>query len=139
MGSKRFLKAFFIVMFALLPVGLLNYLFIKNSGELFRAEEIVSKQSVTKQLYGSALSDYPYGYKLAIFEAKRPDVVVIGSSRALQMRENFFNTSFVNLGRTANYPEELEKLINDILKIHLPKVIILQIDFGGAIQLLRKH
>ena len=88
-GFKRFLKAFFIVMFALLPVGLLNYLFIKNSGELFRAEEIVSKQSVTKQLYGSALSDYPYGYKLAIFEAKRPDVVVVGSSERYKCEKIF--------------------------------------------------
>ena len=83
------MKAFFIVMFALLPVEFVNYLFIKNSGELFRAEETDFKQSVTKQLYGSGLSDYPYSYKLAILRAKRPDVVVIESSQALQMRRKF--------------------------------------------------
>jgi len=59
----------------------------------------------------------------------RPDVVVIGSSRVLQMRAASFNGTFFNLGRTANYVDEAAKVVDDLLKIVHPRVILLGVDF----------
>lgn len=128
-SNIKFVKLFFFPLICILPFGFLNYFFLKKTGEISPLKKIISYQLTNNGIYGSALHSNVYPYKIALYSKIKPDIVVVGSSTVLQFRENFFNTKFVNLGRTVNYPFEGEKLIHDILKIHKPKIIIFGIDF----------
>jgi len=125
---RRFLLVLIVPILLLLPIGLLNRAFLENAGELTPLEEVVHIQQTRGGLYGTALHANDYAYKLELYRARRPEIVVIGSSRVLQFRQALFTRPFANLGLTVNYPAEALKLIDDMLKISTPKVVIFGID-----------
>lgn len=125
---RRYLLIVLIPILALLPLGAMNALFLENTGELLTGGEVAEFQQEVTALYGSALHDTVYRYKLALLEARRPDVVVIGSSRVLAMNQSMFSVPFANLGRTVNYPDEALKLAGDMLELHKPKVVLFGLD-----------
>ena len=128
-SNINFIKSFIIPIIFLIPFGLLNYFFLKNIGEITPLNQVISIQNETNALYGTALHSNVYPYKMALYRKTKPKIVLIGSSTVLQFREMFFNNSFINLGRTTNYPLEGEKLVKDILKIHKPHIVLFGIDF----------
>lgn len=115
-----------------MPIGIGNYIFLLENGELNSLEDVVQHQHTNGSLYGTALYPNVYPYKLSIYEYVRPKIVVIGSSRTLQFRQEQFSQPFVNLGLTVNYFKEAEKLIDDILAIHKPDIVLFGIDFWWA-------
>lgn len=125
----RFLFIFLLPVLIVLPVGIVSALFLARCGELDSVEKVVANQQISKGLYGSAIHPNAYPYKLALYRARKPDVVAIGSSRVLQFRQEHFSMPFVSMGMAANYPAEAEKLLDDILEIHKPSLVILGIDF----------
>ena len=76
--------------------GLLSILFLLRSSELASFEGIALRQQETGEIYGSAVNGSNNLYKLELIRVRRPDVVVLGSSRVQQIREEFFDSSFVN-------------------------------------------
>lgn len=126
---KRFLLTFLLPVLMVLPVGIASTLFLARCGELDSVEEVVASQQISNGLYGSAIHPNAYPYKLALYRARKPEVVAIGSSRVLQFRQSQFLKSFVSMGMAANYPAEAEKLLDDILAVHKPSLVILGIDF----------
>ncbi|MEG3618539.1 hypothetical protein V5T82_08750 [Magnetovibrio sp. PR-2] len=127
--TRNFFIAFAIPLALSFPFGIASYVFLLNSGELDSITEVVEHQRAEGGLYGTALHNNVYAYKLELYRAARPDVVVIGSSRVLQMRETFFEDTFINLGRTVNSAREAELLIDDMLEISKPKMVFFGIDF----------
>ena len=131
MTEKRFLHGFLA---ALLLLGLITaglQLLLARVGEL-NLSGIVDRQLAAPNgavLFSSGINQHAYYYKMMLLDRLEPNVVAIGSSRAMQVREKFFNTSFVNLGGAANNVAELELVANHIAALnHKPKLAIVFID-----------
>ena len=99
------------------------------SGELLGAKEIARRQLSGGGIYGTAINQNTYQYKLALLAEARPKVLVIGSSRVMQFRARYFDSRFINLGGTTNSAYELEPAVIEILNRQRPEVAILGVDF----------
>jgi len=126
--ERRFLLVFLVPVLALLPLGLMNVLVLEHSGETLTGPDVAEIQQAVPALYGSALHDAVYPYKLALLAEREPEIVVIGSSRVLAVRQEMFEAPFANLGRTVNYPAEAVKLAHDLLAVHTPRVVLFGLD-----------
>jgi hypothetical protein len=122
---KNFFIAVVIVFALLSPVYLLLWKAYENS--LF--DDIVEKQVQTGAIYGTSLNQNQFSYKLALIKSKKPDIIALGSSRMMQFREESFTTSFVNAGGGMHYLTEGKKFLENMLKFHKPKHILLGLDF----------
>jgi hypothetical protein len=80
-------------------------------------------------LYGSALYYRPYPYKLELYRLNRPDVAIVGSSRAMPFVRDGFAASEISLGGAVNEIAEGERLIPEMLAIHKPKLMIFTLDY----------
>ncbi len=112
---------------AVLPVSL--YLVLWRAGETASLEQIAARQLDQKGLYGTSIHDDTARYKLALYEAVKPDVIAIGSSRVMQFRGEAFSASFVNLGGTVKGLSHAVELLPHLFESHRPKVILFGIDF----------
>lgn len=101
--------------------------------------EIVSRQLASKDLlYLSGLSQDVADYKLVMAQAEKADVMVIGSSRALQVRDFFFKAPLVNWGLAVRTVGQLEWVTREIAKLpKKPRLAIVFLDvwwFNGKYQ-----
>ena len=92
-------------------------------------KEIVKYQKKLNAIWGSALNDNLFSYKVELFKQKKPTLMVLGSSRVVQMREQFFNSSFANCGLAMSHLNEGIMFLEEILKFHHPELILLGLDF----------
>ena len=128
------LKRFFLslVILALLAGLLLvpwAVCWLTASGELDQ-EEVVARQAQGEfVLFGPGLPQDIMAYKLALYAAVKPEVVVLGSSRAGNIRGIFFERPFVNMAGAATDLESLRLLVDRMLAVHRPKVVLLGLDF----------
>ena len=128
------LKRFFLslVILALLAGLLLvpwAVCWLTASGELDQ-DEVVARQAQGEfVLFGPGLPQDIMAYKLALYAAVRPEVVVLGSSRAGNVRAAFFERPFVNMAGAATDLESLRLLVDRMLAVHRPKVVLLGLDF----------
>ena len=96
------LKTFIYVMFILSPILLVYIYLIRSSGELLTSEDIY-KLSISNDdiLWNSGYYDSAHHLKLGIGAAMVPKVVILGSSRVMQLRKKMFSkikkTSFIIL------------------------------------------
>ena len=127
MKTKFVLIYFASVFFFAIPI-VLNLIVLKNAGELDSIDSIVHKQITDNMLYGSATNQNTFFYKLELIKATKPDIVAIGSSRVMQFRKEMFNTGFSNAGGAVNSVAEAEKFVNEMLKLHKPKIVIFGLD-----------
>jgi hypothetical protein len=125
---RRFIMIVLLPVLLLLPAGAANWKFLLAAGELTSIEDVAAIQQQKGGLYGTALHPNVYPYKLELFATRKPEIVVIGSSRVLQFRQDQFSRPFANLGRTINYPAEAVKLVQDMLAIGTPRIVLFGID-----------
>lgn len=127
---KQYLKIFILVLCGLgLPCGV-NALFLYFSGELLPVSTITKMQEGNpNHLAGFATHDLTYFYKLETYKTIQADIIAIGSSRVLPFRREMFSKTFFNFGRAMNSIDQGYFLVDEILKIHTPKVVILGLDF----------
>ncbi len=131
---RRYAVTYFsvIVGFALVAgVGfqLMLGVFLWRSGELAPVAEIVRQQMAGPTVYGSAMHEDGFDYKLELVAAAKPAVIALGSSRVLQFRQSFFSSGFINAGRAMNNPEEGLEFMQALAPRHKPKVVIIGADF----------
>jgi hypothetical protein len=125
---RRFTLLVLLPVLLLLPAGAANWKFLKAAGELTAIEQVAVIQQRDGGLYGTALHPNVYPYKLELYAARKPEIVVIGSSRVLQFRQRQFTRPFANLGRTINYAAEAVKLVQDMLAVARPDIVLFGID-----------
>ncbi len=124
----------FIVRYGLI-LGLLSLPFVVNLAFITRAYEnmafgkLVAAQRERNAVYGTALNQNTFGYKLELAAAARPEIVALGSSRVLELREEFFRVPFVNCGGAMNHLNEGRMFLDRLFRLHVPRVIILGLDF----------
>ncbi|MGH8453678.1 MAG: hypothetical protein ACRESW_03925, partial [Nevskiales bacterium] len=128
---RRYLLILSLLLLPCLPPLVASYLYLRNSGELQTMEQMGEVQSSRQDfcLVGPTLHEDFYHYKLALYRARKPDVVVIGSSRVLQFRENYFRDRFLNMGSSMREIATGEHLLHAMLQTHKPKLVILGVDY----------
>lgn len=102
------------------------------SGEVATINNVVKLQSLRKDeiTFGQAYSYQPKYYKLKMAKTLNSDILVLGSSRAMQFKSYMFHDSlsFYNAGGAINKIRHLNLFISKVPKKDLPKQIILSID-----------
>lgn len=118
----------FVVLF-----GLPFFVFVK-AGELVSLNTVIAKQKDATQLvlYGQAYtnSNLDQNYKWSSVAARKPEVVVLGTSRVLGYRAKFFKDGsvFYNAGRGVTNMDDLTKFIQTIQNGAEPKVLLVSLD-----------
>jgi hypothetical protein len=116
-----------MLVMSLVPVML--YVLFWRAGETLPLRKIAAEQFESDGLYGTAVHDDTAEYKLALYEAQKPDVVAIGSSRVMQFRGEAFSASFVNLGGTVKGLSHAVEVLPYLFSVHRPKLILFGVDF----------
>jgi hypothetical protein len=130
----RYLTLYLIVLLILGSPLLVNYLFLKRSGELLKPEQIYELQNKSAEnevIYGSSIFDTFTNIKLYAYAQKKPKIVAFGTSRTLQFRQSFFKEPFYNLGYLVaglKIPEALH-IAPKFLEMHTPDIVILGVEF----------
>ncbi|WP_415580406.1 hypothetical protein, partial [Helicobacter labetoulli] len=128
MKYKKFVLSYFMILliFGLLLVGIFYYLsriFEHNS-----FESIVKRQLEQNSIYGTALNENVFAYKLELVKQIKPKIIALGASRVLQFREKFFIDSFVSAGNAMNTLKEGRLFLEEVLKFYKPEIVILGLD-----------
>lgn len=105
-----------------------NYLVLYRSGDLTDLPTIVATQQRDQGLYGG-LAVGLAAYKYETYKQRRPEIVAIGTSRALQIRDYFFTRPFYNLGGMTNGQMQAFALMDRLLLKQPPKTVIFAVDF----------
>lgn len=103
-----------------------------KAGELTSVDTIINKQIHQKEkiLYGVSYNPIEHHYKFKSTVEKKPDVLVLGNSRVLQFREDFFNkdVSFYNAGLGGENLSQFYYFLQNLPKEHLPRMILFGLD-----------
>ncbi len=135
-AAGSWLKRFFIVLTFLAALGLVVALPIAGAW-LYLSGDVGVGRAVAAQkqefaLYGSGLStrgtdDLPY--KLTLYEARQPVVVLAGSAGMAAARQSIFTKPMINMCGTADSISTLRQGLDEMLARHKPDVILLALDF----------
>jgi hypothetical protein len=100
------------------------------AGELTPLTTVVRRQIHEPLLYGRAYRDDYFAFKLIATEMRRPQTLVLGSSRVMQFRQSFFDpaASFYNAGGAASTMADALEFMRRIEKTARPHVVILGVD-----------
>ena len=77
----------------------------------------------------NALSVPLWAYKSGMYRARQPKVTVVGSSRAMMIRDYFFRSSFYSLAGLVAGPNQLDYVERSLFAAHQPEVLIAILDF----------
>lgn len=126
MSHKRYaiLVSFFAVIIFGIPASFMR-VWSDFVGELSDVEVVECQKINPHSLYLSGIRDGVIGYKMELCGQLNPDVVAVGSSRSMQIRANFFNTSFVNLGGSANSIPELDYVASRLINLERKPSLVL--------------
>ena len=105
-----------------------NYYVLYQTGELDGLDKIVKAQQQTSGLY-NGLSEGMAAYKYEGYRQRRPEIVAIGTSRAMQIRDYFFTKPFYNLGGLVQGQTQAFALLDQLILKHPPQTIIFAVDF----------
>ena len=119
LDTNRFFKGLVGGALFLGGIFLAAHILLTQVGEI-GLNSIIDRQwsSAGEVLYLSGLNQHSYVYKQQLVNRIQPEVVAIGSSRAMQMRQEFFRTRFVNMGGAVTSVGELEAIADDFLNRH---------------------
>lgn len=129
-----YLKTFIITLASLLLFTILIILpyslwWLYESGDAGMERAIEAQAKGQFALFGSGLSQDFVDYKLHLYEAIRPQIIALGSSRVMQFRADWFSKPFLNMGGVAGNLAVLRSTLEAMLAIARPDAIILGLDF----------
>lgn len=120
--------AFLLTGAMLLALMGMSYLFLTRTGDTIPPSQAAARQASEDVMFGSALFFRPVPYKLALYRQRKPDVAIVGSSRAIEFVRRGFTTSMVNMGSMRDMAQ-IRSLLQSMFAAHRPKLVILTIDF----------
>jgi hypothetical protein len=127
--ARGFFVAFLITVFVLSIPASMSLLFFLRSGENWTYRSLVSFQRSHNAIFAPAAEFDRFEYKLEMIRQIRPEVVVLGSSRALGFQGRYFRVPFVNAGHAMRSLEEGELFLSEMDNVPKPKNIIIVVDF----------
>jgi hypothetical protein len=103
-----------------------------SSGEFTSVEKVIRMQSTTTTpvLFGRAYSDPTARYKLQSVVSRKPEVLVLGTSRVMALRGDFFRdgVQFFNAGNGITRLGHLRPFLARVPPRSTPKIIVLGVD-----------
>ena len=103
-----------------------------SSGELASIDSVIRKQERDNKLifYSMELADGTPYYKFQSVLARKPEVLVMGSSRVLQFREQFFDktSKFYNAGGPFGTVRHFRIFLESIPQELLPELVVVGLD-----------
>ena len=128
MKVYRFYLGFIVPLALFLSAFSLSGLILTQAGEYLPMKEVVRKLEKTGGVFGSGLHSQAFWYKQATYRHFKPEITLLGSSRALLMRQEQFNAPFVSLGMMRSIDEEAE-LAYSLFDEHAPKLLMFDMDY----------
>ena len=126
---KRFFITFGLVALLYGGFAAFNFSLVYLAGETRPYTDIARAQQENPEvLYGPLFNTSHAAYKFALMEARPHEVVVAGSSRALQYRQAFFSRPMVNCGRIMSSVRTAINFLQYMEK-QPPKTILVLADF----------
>lgn len=119
-----------LAIFALLTIAIgVDLAVLWRADELHPLDVITQHEYRARTLY-DGLSIGFADYKYAAYRRPTPDIVAIGTSRAMQIRQSFFLKPFYNLGGLVNGAVQANVLADRLLlRAPRPKIVIFVLDF----------
>jgi len=130
--ARRFFLSGFLFLIPLAAVFAFPLAVLSLSGELLAVDEVIARQikTDTDTLYGPAYSNASRYYKLRSVLTRRPEVLVLGTSRTMQIRSNFFKhpETFYNAGGGVGRIKHFRAFLNHLPRTAQPKLLIVGLD-----------
>jgi hypothetical protein len=98
-------------------------LILWRSAETWPIQWVAKIQQESGGVWSGLLSMQEDEYKEALYRLRKAEIVVIGTSRSIQLREDMFVRSFVNMGRGLNQDAPLASY-KKIRGINKPKLVL---------------
>lgn len=126
---KKFLLKVVLFIFPIALICIPAFLHLRGLGELMPLSDTVRENQEKGALVGFAYSDPGYLLKHQVIQRRSPEVIALGTSRALQIRSSYFLNpgSFYNCGRSIARIKDLRSFLNSY-SAKSPKVILLSLD-----------
>lgn len=126
---RRFLAwfALFLVLIGLVPG--LNYLLVRQAGELIPLAPLVRLQRESHAVYGTGLHDNRREHRLEIIRQRQPEVIALGSSTVLDMRQEYFTVPFACACQAMDSIDDGEVFVDAMLRVAKPKLVLFGLDF----------
>ncbi|WP_319582603.1 SGNH/GDSL hydrolase family protein [uncultured Pseudodesulfovibrio sp.] len=126
---KRFFITFGLVALLYGGFAAFNFSLVYLAGETRPYTEIARAQQTNPDtLYGPLFNNDHEAYKYALMEERPHEVVVAGSSRALQFRQPFFSKPMVNCGRIMSSVQTALDFF-EYMEKEPPRTILVTFDF----------
>lgn len=128
-SSFRLYNLMMIAVFLVFAVFIaLNQIVLFNAHEWTDLDAVVQEQSAKQALY-NGLSQPLALYKYAAYKNRKPEIAIIGTSRAMQIRGSFFTVPIYNLGGLVQGPWQARAIHQRLLKNAPPKGLIFALDY----------
>lgn len=126
---KKFLLKLALFIFPIVGICIPALLHMRSLGELVSLDEAVEKNQREGSLVGFAYSDPGKLLKYRVLERRSPELIALGTSRALQIRSYYFvePEQFYNCGRSVSSVNDLRVFL-DSYPTTDPEVIVLSLD-----------
>ena len=101
------------------------------AGELTPLVDVARRQATSPLLYGRAYRDNYFAFKLISVRERRPELLVVGSSRTMQFRSGLANRrpeAFYNAGGASQSLAEMRRFVELAVSAVRPRVVILGLD-----------
>lgn len=121
---RLFIRKWLVLTIATLILFCCILLYLSMLFEHNLYSSIIQRQIKNNSLYGSALNVNPFGYHLEKIKIIKPDIIVIGTSRAGQFKQKYFKNTFLTTPNASNTLAQAKTFIQEIVKIYKPKLMI---------------
>lgn len=107
------------------------FILLYRAGEFMDTEKIINLRQQKSVLIGRRfLSDTPADLVIKSVQRDCPKVLVLGNSRSLEIRKNFFKegVTFYNGSRSVYNVDEFEKILDIILPFCKPEIVLIGLE-----------
>lgn len=128
-GHVRYIVLLCTFAFVVLSPLAASALFLFQSGELSEPRAIARWLQRTGGIYGTALNSNAREVALSIFAERKPEIIVLSSSRGTEFRQEFFVRNFSCACMIMSNLEEGLQFQESTTHTHRPQVVIIGLDY----------
>ena len=126
------MRAYALILVCVLVLGCIvdvaSELVLYRAGETIAFDALIERQRATDGLYFGVAN--PVGeYKLAAYALRKPEIVILGSSRAHRQHQEFYNRSSYSMSGLVLSPAGAFPVLDLLILIHKPRIVIFNVDF----------
>lgn len=124
----RFLLTLFLFFAPLTFIWIFPLYVYWEGHEFVSIDRVIETQSGPRQLlFGLAYSNVDRAYKFRLTAERKPEIIVLGNSRVMELRKEFFlePEKFINAGGAAASLQDAVLFVGALPKDNLPRVLIL--------------